>query len=105
VNVYLVGAILSCLLAFTVIFTSAYHWLMFGSSLTAGSMTEALNYSVQTITTVGYGNWVPSGWDTDKEELQKRILHVKALSVPFMLVGGALFAVLIGIVSNVLSRR
>lgn len=104
-NGYLVGAIVSCLIVFTVISTFAYHWLMFGSSLTAESTTEALNYSVQTITTVGYGNWVPSSWDMDNGELRKRILYVKALSVPFMLVGGALFAVLIGIVSNALSRR
>lgn len=66
---------------------------------------EALNYSFQTITTVGYGNWVPVGWDASKPELQERILYVKAISVPFMLVGGSLFAIVIGIVANFLSRR
>jgi len=78
---------------------------MFGPHITAESLIEAFNYSLQTITTVGYGNWVPASWDTSKEELQTRILYVKAISVPFMLVGGSLFAVLIGIISNTLSRR
>ena len=90
---------------FAFLFTAAYHWLMFGPSVSAESLIEALNYSLQTITTVGYGNWVPASWDTSKQELQTRILYVKAISVPFMLVGGSVFAVLIGIVSNLLSRR
>ena len=63
---------------------------MFGPIPTRDSLIETLNYSLQTITTVGYGNWVPAGWD---------------LKEPFMFVGGALFAVLIGILSNFLSHR
>jgi hypothetical protein len=55
-NIRLVTAILSSLCAFAFIFTTAYHWLMFGPTITGDSMIEALNYSVQTITTVGYGN-------------------------------------------------
>lgn len=68
------------------------------------SSLETFNHSFQTITTVGYGNWVPAGWDIKEMDLQNRILYVKAISLPFMLVGGALFAVLIGILSNLLSR-
>ena len=59
----------------------------------------------ETITTVGYGNWVPSGWDIKETDLQNRILYVNAISVPFMFVGGALFEVLIEILSNLLSHR
>ena len=47
----------------------------------------------------------PLGVDRQETDLQNRILYVKAISVPFMLVGGALFAVLIGILSNLLSHR
>lgn len=104
-NTPLVVAIVVSLSVFSFLFTAAYHWLMFGPNVTAESLIEALNYSLQTITTVGYGNWVPAAWDTSKEELQTRILYVKAISVPFMLVGGSLFAVLIGIISNAFSRR
>ena len=104
-NTPLVIAIVVSLSVFALLFTAAYHWLMFGPHITAESLIEAFNYSLQTITTVGYGNWVPASWDTSKEELQTRILYVKAISVPFMLVGGSLFAVLIGIISNTLSRR
>lgn len=104
-NSPLVVAIVVSLSVFAFLFTAAYHWLMFGPHITVESLIEALNYSLQTITTVGYGNWVPASWDISKEELQTRILYVKAISVPFMLVGGLLFAVLIGIISNALSRR
>ena len=86
-------------------FGAAYHWVMFGPIPTLDSLIETSNYSLQTITTVGYGNWVPAGWDINETDLQNRILYVKAISVPFMLVGGALFAVLIGILSNLLSHR
>lgn len=78
---------------------------MFGSQPTRDSLIETLNYAIQTITTVGYGNWVPTGWDINNIEIQNQILYVKAISVPFMLVGGALFAVLIGIISNLFSGR
>lgn len=107
-NSPLVVAIVVSLSVFAFLFTAAYHWLMFGPNITVESLVEALNLtspSLQTITTVGYGNWVPASWDISKEELQTRILYVKAISVPFMLVGGSLFAVLIGIISNALSRR
>lgn len=104
-NTRLVVPILASLFVFAFIFTAAYHWLMFGPNITRDSPIEALNYSLQTITTVGYGNLVPAGWDTREPELQTRILYVKAISIPFMLVGGSLFAVLIGVISNFLSRR
>jgi len=104
-HVQLVGTIALAVLALSFVFGAAYHWVMFGSHLTHDSLIETLNYSFQTITTVGYGNWVPAGWDLRNTELQDRILYVKAISVPFMLVCGALFAVLIGIISNVLSDR
>ncbi len=57
------------------------------------------------VLTLLYGNWVPASWDLTQGEVHARILRVKALSIPFMLVGGSLFAVLVGIVSTILSRR
>jgi len=106
VNRPLVSAILISLVVFAFLSTAAYHWLMFGPNVSWESSIEAANYALQTITTVGYGNWVPASWDpVNDKELQNRILYVKAVSVPFMLVGGSLFAVLVGIISNALSRR
>lgn len=104
-NRQLLGTIILALLALGFVFGAAYHWVMFGSDATPDALIETLNYSLQTITTVGYGNWVPAGWNLGDVEIQHRILYVKALSVPFMLVGGGLFAVLIGVISNLLSGR
>ncbi len=57
---YVVSAIVLTLLVIIVACTVGYHWLMFGWTLSPESLTEDL------------------------------ILRVKALSIPFMLVGGSL---------------
>lgn len=73
---------------------------MFNGAITKESVVEALNFSFQTITTVGYGNWVPANVAANDQ----RVFLVKILSLPFMLVGGGIFAVIVGIVANRLSR-
>ncbi len=93
------------LFALTLICTAGYHWLMFGLEIRSEHLIEDFNYSVQTITTIGYGNWVPTDWNLTDAEKRMRILNVKALSILFMLVGGSLFVVLLGIVSTFLSQR
>jgi hypothetical protein len=74
--------------------------VMFSGKINQSSVIEGLNYSVQTVTTVGYGNWVPPGITED----DNRILTLKLVSVPFMLIGATTFSVLIGIVANLFSR-
>jgi hypothetical protein len=69
---------------------------MFEGAIDFVSLTEAFNYSVQTITTIGYGNWVPAHVDPR----DPRILTMKRLSIPFMLIAGSLFAVLVGVIAN-----
>ena len=93
-------ALTSLLLALMLIFGTAYIYIMFRGNVTAESLVEAANYAAQTVTTVGYGNWVPRGVEED----DSRILEMKRLSVPFMLCGATLFAVIIGIVANLISR-
>ena len=76
------------------------------SGITA--VIEALNFSVQTITTVGYGNWVSENppchgkvdvWIPLGAAWVKvpGVLLMKLVSVPFMLVGAGIFAVTIGL--------
>ena len=64
---------------------------------------EALNYAVQTVTTVGYGNWVPESKLKDPE-INRKILAVKYLSIWFMLLATPLFAFLTGLVVNLVSE-
>lgn len=73
---------------------------MFDGTITLGSVTEAVNYATQTVTTVGYGNWVPAGMPP----ADPRILAMKFASVPFMIFGATLFSAIIGIVANLISR-
>ncbi len=72
-------------------------------------LIEAANYAIQTVATVGYGNWVPpkverAAQQQDKDA-QDKILSMKAYSLIFMLAGGALFAATVGVVTNWLSTR
>lgn len=92
--------LISALAALTIINWALYILIMFEGKIDARSVIEAANYSVQTVTTVGYGNWVPPGIP----ENDPRILMVKLLSLPFMLSGPLLFGTTIGIVANFLSR-
>ena len=54
---------------------------MSGLEFGGESLPEDLNYALQTVTTVGYGNWVATTWDLGNEDVQTRVLRVKALSV------------------------
>lgn len=54
---------------------------------------EALNFSVQTVTTVGYSNWMPAGVSPG----DPRVFWVKVISLPTMLAGAALFTITIAI--------
>lgn len=65
---------------------------------------EAANYAVQTVTTVGYGNWVPPSVEQAAQHqdanAQDKILRMKGFSVVFMLAGGALFAASVGVINE-----
>jgi hypothetical protein len=86
------------LLGLFLVFAAAYIVLMFDGRVHQESIIEALNYSAQTVTTVGYGNWVPTRWNFDADStLHQRVLLMKLLSVPFSLIGAFVFSVTIGL--------
>ena len=68
------------------------------------ALIEGAYYSMQTITTVGYGNWVPTNLEEKKDKIDAKILNIKLISVPFMFFGAALFATLVGLVVHFLTR-
>jgi hypothetical protein len=82
----------------------AYIDVMFDGRITSESIVEGLNYSTQTVTTVGYGNWVPSQCRMDDPIVQRKILKMKSLSIPYMIFGVLYFTFGIGIIVNVISR-
>lgn len=92
--------VIATLVAVIILGTLIYINVMFSGKINQSSVIEGLNYSVQTVTTVGYGNWVPPGITED----DNRILTLKLVSVPFMLIGATTFSVLIGVVANLFSR-
>lgn len=77
---------------------------------------EALNYSVQTVTTIGYGNWssdspcdgrvkitIPFVGDAGKHVSGIRLL--KLISAIFMLVGAGIFAITLGLAVEWIKQR
>jgi hypothetical protein len=65
--------------------------IMFDGRYTPETVVEALNFSVQAVTTVGYGNWKPAA----VEEKDTRVLWVKVISIPTMLAGPLAFGLLV----------
>ena len=85
------------LLILLLVFSVAYIVVMFDGRVDQESIIEALNYAAQTVTTVGYGNWVPTHWNFEQDStLHQRVLFMKLLSVPFSLIGAFVFSVTIG---------
>ena len=93
-----------------VAFMCQYPLSSIGSSVASG--IEALNYSVQTVTTIGYGNWVSDTAPCNGRQVQlpfgssvPGVLVMKAVSVFFMMVGAIFFAVTIGLAVELIKLR
>lgn len=82
------------------VFGLLYIRILYGGVVKTESVIEAASFATQTATTIGYGNWVPATMKPD----DCRILAMKAASVPFMILSAGLFATIIGIAANWLSR-
>ena len=99
-----------------VIAAVAYRFFLCGHAgdtvSAASAWVEAFSFSVQTMTTVGYGNWWPGMPPCDVgsgatalsgyEKATAGILVVKLLSIPFMLVGAFIFAITVALASALL---
>ncbi|MGH7411546.1 MAG: ion channel [Candidatus Methylomirabilis sp.] len=85
------GPVLTFVTFLAVLSSSAYVTIMFDGRYTPESVVEALNFSVQTVTTVGYGNWKPAA----VEEHDARVYWVKVISMPTMLAGAVAFGLLV----------
>ena len=80
-----------------------YHQTFFGfSQITVETLTLSAYYSVQTVTTVGYGDWKPENPQFKINDEQ--LLKMKRDSVFFMLSGATSFALLIGIITSWMLR-
>jgi hypothetical protein len=60
------------------------------------TITEGFSFSVQTVTTVGYGNWPFPGMKYD----DGRLLKLRQYSIGLMIVGASLFTIVIGMTTT-----
>jgi hypothetical protein len=82
-----------------------YIRVMYDGAVTTESAIEAASFAVQTVTTVGYGNWEkpamqveePSGW-------KDRVLEMRGWSSVYMLLGATLYTLLTGVVVAIFLR-
>src|SRR5262249_424375 len=89
------------LLTATVVLSSEAYLVIRYGGLTndPGAVIEALNFSVQTVTTVGYGNW-DNGLANDATHDGVTLKRLKLLSIPTMLVGALLFGLVVSGFTN-----
>ena len=90
-------ALIALVVTVVLVSAMAYVGIMFyGESARGEAWVEAFNYSIQTVTTVGYGNWenprVLSSLAPRDREL--RIFATKAMSIPVMLFGALFFGMI-----------
>jgi hypothetical protein len=73
----------------------------------SATVIDAANYAVQTVTTVGFGDWtVPLAQPApEKEDLNRRLLQMRGWSVVFMLFGASLYTTLTGVVVAIVLGR
>jgi hypothetical protein len=76
--------------------TACYIRFFYANAFTEESIIEGLNYSVQTVTTVGYGNWPLA--NVRPTEFQFRTLRI--CTIALMAFGAALFTMVIGMVTT-----
>lgn len=66
----------------------------------SATITEGFSFSVQTVTTVGYGNWPFPGIKADN----MRLLELREYSIGLMLVGASLFTIVLGMTTTWLAQ-
>lgn len=64
-----------------------YIRVMYDNQLTYDSAVESANFAVQTVTTVGYGNWETPIHPLDFADRSERLLQMRFWSVVYMLFG------------------
>jgi hypothetical protein len=94
------------LILLVIILVSARTFLvvMYDDQMTYESVIEAGNYAVQTVTTVGYGDWatpaIPKA--TPDPTRPYRVLRMKGWSIVFMLLGATFYTLAVGAVVAIL---
>jgi hypothetical protein len=90
------GLLLAVFLIASAIFIST----MYAGRITQESVIEASHYAMQTVTTVGYGNWETPALTTTTYSPEDR-LAMRGYSVFFMGLGAVVFAVFVAAVVSI----
>jgi hypothetical protein len=90
------GPVVTALAAAIIIGAAAYLCYFYDHQVSLPSVIESLNYSVQTVTTVGYGDWIPKSMP----HTDPRLLAMRTFSIFLMLSGAAFFGIFIGVLTT-----
>ncbi len=80
--------------------SATFVYVLYGGTLTKESAVEASNYAMQTVTTVGYGNWETPALKTTTFD-PTAVLWMRLWSVLYMFLGGTAFAVFTAVVVSI----
>ena len=100
--------LLFLLVVVAIVAQADYMEIFYPAAWTSTAFIEGGSFAAQTVTTVGYGNWVPDEWASDSKtrppDAGQRILRMKRDSI-FMYLGAAVFTAAIGAWVTVFQRR
>jgi hypothetical protein len=78
--------------------TYAYIDVMYDNDINRESVIEGTSFAMQTVTTVGFGNWEHPALGDREPNHMERVLTLRALSIGFMLFGATFYMLLTGVV-------
>lgn len=88
----LLPRVLAYLLGLVILSTLAYIKIIYGATFSWNAIVDGLYFSVQTVTTVGYGDWKPLNMTLQDSQ----VFWMKVVCIPTMIGGASLFAIAIG---------
>jgi hypothetical protein len=93
---WMLGPLLVALVVVVIGGARAYIHVFYQNDFSSDSLIDGLNYAIQTVTTVGYGNWPFHASQYSDAQLREMNLY----SLGTMIAGASLFTMIIGMITT-----
>jgi hypothetical protein len=80
--------------------TDCFVYEIYGGKFSSVSIVEGFNFSVQTVTTVGYGNWPYATKDPAPVFAMEQIMELRKYCIFLMAAGATIFTLLVGMTTT-----
>jgi hypothetical protein len=100
---WMLGPLVIALLCLTTDGADSYVYEIYGGRMSSRSLVEGFNFSVQTVTTVGYGNWPIQ--NTPPTYGESQFYELREYSIFLMIAGASLFSMIVGMITTWLMKE